>query len=598
MKKYNLLKVIAITIVFAWLLSLCIPGSYLDYQGVTAGEIASTGIWGLFSNLSISISYFNGIAVLLIAIACFYAILTKVKPYQRFVDKTISIFEGKQRTLTIIVILVFGVLSLFVNDFITLLIFAPFAYQVMSKLEIDKKTILASMLVSSLVGSMCSIYNETLFGIFKLEIANLILVKLILFLVSICVLVLFIAPRRNTKTHKKDKKVSTLKKETSKKTVKETNKDGVYVNKVLYLILTFFFGSIGIHKFYAGKVKQGILRILFCWTFIPTILSIAEFIEAITEKANKQGKIDVNNNKKQNVIFGTSLVLFILLVLGAVIPWESFFNKVTIFTMLNTALNDLGIFNKLLGSFAAGQASTSAINVIGTWTNTDISILLFILTIIIALVSDNYDKKKFKLIPIILLVVCMITTIVLYVLNITAVAMVFAALTVALLIFNMVYITKVNSFIEDINIGIKKILPIALTAMLLSLVLVISVTTGINITMVHWLITLFKKFNIATGILASIVGSIFTADFYYYVQTIGATFNLTFADSNYSVVIAFILHAIYYVTMLVAPTSVGLIIGLYYFDISYNKWFKYIWKVLLTIFVLVIITTIILFVMA
>ena len=33
MKKYNLLKVLAITIFVAWLLTLIIPGSYVDYTG-------------------------------------------------------------------------------------------------------------------------------------------------------------------------------------------------------------------------------------------------------------------------------------------------------------------------------------------------------------------------------------------------------------------------------------------------------------------------------------------------------------------------------------------------------------------------------------
>ena len=598
MKKYNLLKVIAITIVFAWLLTLCIPGSYLDYKGVTTGEIASTGIWGLFSNLNISISYFNGIAVFLIAIACFYAVLSKIKPYQRFVDKVAKMFENRQKVLLIIVILFFGVLSLFVNDFTILLIFAPFVYQVMSKLEIDKKVILASMLVSALIGAMCAIYNETLFGIFKLEIANLILVKLILFVVSVIVLILFIAPRRTNRTHKKDKKVVSAKKETVKKTVKANDKNGVYVNKVLYLVLTFLFGGIGVHKFYAGKVKEGILRVLFCWTFIPTILAIAEFIVGLTEKADKHGKINVDSDKNKNVLFGTALVLFVLLVLGSVIPWEALFSKVSIFTTLNVFLSDLGVYNRVFGAFASGQAASGSINIYGTWTISDISILLFILTMVIALVSDNYNKKNFKLLPVILLVASMIATIVLLILNVNVASMILVAVTVIILIVNMIYLFDLGSFIEDINGGIKKVLPIALTAMLLSLVLVISVTTGINITMVNWIITLFKKFNIATGILGSIVGSFFTADFYYYVQTIGSTFSLVFAESDYTVVIAFIVQAIYYVVMFIAPTSVCLIIGLYYLNIPYNKWFKYIWKVLLTIFVLVIITTVILFLMA
>lgn len=43
-------------------------------------------------------------------------------------------------------------------------------------------------------------------------------------------------------------------------------------------ILALFLGGIGIHKFYLGQAGWGILYILFCWTFIPSIIA---FIEAI-----------------------------------------------------------------------------------------------------------------------------------------------------------------------------------------------------------------------------------------------------------------------------------------------------------------------------
>lgn len=36
------------------------------------------------------------------------------------------------------------------------------------------------------------------------------------------------------------------------------------VNKIVYCILAFFLGGIGIHKFYAGKIASGILYIIFC----------------------------------------------------------------------------------------------------------------------------------------------------------------------------------------------------------------------------------------------------------------------------------------------------------------------------------------------
>ena len=49
-------------------------------------------------------------------------------------------------------------------------------------------------------------------------------------------------------------------------------------NKIVAGLLALFLGGFGIHRFYLGKVKSGILYVLFCWTFIPAIIA---FIEAI-----------------------------------------------------------------------------------------------------------------------------------------------------------------------------------------------------------------------------------------------------------------------------------------------------------------------------
>jgi len=43
-------------------------------------------------------------------------------------------------------------------------------------------------------------------------------------------------------------------------------------------ILALLLGGLGAHKFYLGKPGLGILYLLFCWTYVPSILGLIEGI--------------------------------------------------------------------------------------------------------------------------------------------------------------------------------------------------------------------------------------------------------------------------------------------------------------------------------
>lgn len=63
------------------------------------------------------------------------------------------------------------------------------------------------------------------------------------------------------------------------------------VNKVVYCLLAFFLGGLGIHKFYAGQTMQGIIYLVFCCTGIPAIIALIEFIMALLKPADANGNI-------------------------------------------------------------------------------------------------------------------------------------------------------------------------------------------------------------------------------------------------------------------------------------------------------------------
>lgn len=223
MKKYNLLKVIAITIVVVWVLTLIIPGSYVDYSGkIVKDAISAKGVWGLLSDTNISISYFNGIAVFLIAISCFYGVLNKTESYNNFINKAVNKFSGKERLLSSLSIILFGTMAALVSDYLVLLLFMPLVYKLMKKLNIDNKVILASTILPCITGAMFGIYNKTLFNMFSLKLNTLLLIKVIMLVISLFVLIIFVAPKNKKIVDeiKTEKKVVSKKKAPRKKVTK------------------------------------------------------------------------------------------------------------------------------------------------------------------------------------------------------------------------------------------------------------------------------------------------------------------------------------------------------------------------------------------
>lgn len=52
-------------------------------------------------------------------------------------------------------------------------------------------------------------------------------------------------------------------------------------------LLAIFLGDFGVHKFYLGKPVQGILYIVFFWSFIPAIIALIEGIVMLTMSEEK-----------------------------------------------------------------------------------------------------------------------------------------------------------------------------------------------------------------------------------------------------------------------------------------------------------------------
>ena len=82
------------------------------------------------------------------------------------------------------------------------------------------------------------------------------------------------------------------------------------VSKTALLLLTFFTGGLGGHKFYLGKNWLGVLYLLFFWTYIPALVSLVEFFIYVFTSSERL------NEKYSAAPSGVVIAIVVVLVFG------------------------------------------------------------------------------------------------------------------------------------------------------------------------------------------------------------------------------------------------------------------------------------------
>ena len=164
-------------------------------------------------------------------------------------------------------------------------------------------------------------------------------------------------------------------------------------------------------------------------------------------------------------------------------------------------------------------------------------------------------------------------------------------MVIASVLIAFIYRLSLNEFVESFIAGVKKMMPTALYAALASVILTVlyqalsSGTGTIVDTMAHATMGLTSGFNVLTTGITALYGSFFFNDLYYLLSTL-QPYVSEFGTKSIGIA-GLLIQAVYSIAMLIFPTSVILIAGLSYFDVSYKSWFKYIWKFALAAFLIV-----------
>src|SRR5574344_2595312 len=106
-------------------------------------------------------------------------------------------------------------------------------------------------------------------------------------------------------------------------------------------------------------------------------------------------------------------------------------------------------------------------------------------------------------------------------------------------------------------------------------------------TIVDWWMHLATKFNAFLGTIAGLFTSMFSVEYQYTLSLIRQYMASNY--SSYTTQIAVMLQSTYGLASMFSPASAVLLIGLSFCGITYKDWFKYIWKYLVIMFIVILV---------
>lgn len=142
---------------------------------------------------------------------------------------------------------------------------------------------------------------------------------------------------------------------------------------------------------------------------------------------------------------------------------------------------------------------------------------------------------------------------------------------------------KFGKMVEACGEGAKKVMGLAIMSALISIVVIFTLNSGFLATIINFIA---KGGNEALVAVSTLIGSPFMVDETYAAQYLLNVLNTISGNESLLGLYGFITQVTYGFTMLIAPSSILLMIGLYYTGEKYTKWFKYIWKLLLVVLAL------------
>lgn len=532
MKKHNTIKVVLVTILLCMLLTWILPSAVFSSEFADQGRV-QMGLFDLFNYPLTSLSYFGNISLFIIVVGGFYGILYKIPAYRNLLD-AIAKKGSKRGLLTIsIIMILLAVITSVCGLQLGLILFFPFIVSLVLLMGYDKIVAALTVVGSTLIGVAGTTYGygnvSILTQYLSLEVADNILVKIVILLVGLTLLIL------NTALY--IKKNNTIKKVTKK----ETNKDEVATLVEKEVVVEDKTVEKKSTKS-TTKTKKNTTKNASKSSSKKSTKSSKNNNKAavkdsdviiVKESLNEDDTLvpsSTNSSLKSWPIMVALVLLLVILVL-AFIPWNTAFG-LDVMTNAKEAVYGFKLFGfelfaKLLGN----------INPFGEWMINDIFLVMGILVLLLALI----------------------------------------------------YKLKLQDVIDGFVAGAKKALAPAVVTLFIYTVLVITTYHPFQLTIYKWFLTLTKEFNIFTSSVVAMLAGLFNADPTYAFQSVVPYLTSVVTNAKIYPIVEIVFQSMYGFVMLLAPTSVVLMSTLSYLGVSYKEWFKAIWKLLIELLVILLI---------
>lgn len=164
--------------------------------------------------------------------------------------------------------------------------------------------------------------------------------------------------------------------------------------------------------------------------------------------------------------------------------------------------------------------------------------------------------------------------------------MTMVVMLLALIVIKFVYKIKLDDLISDMVSGAMKMLPAAALMMLAYTVLICTYNNGFIETLISEA-SGSGDINFVIASLITMLGSMLHVDLYYTAAGVFTPILSAVSDEALFNVFSVAFQSLYGLVMIVGPTSLMLIFALSYLDVPYTTWLKYIWRFVLSLFIVI-----------